>query len=255
MKGALISFLPLLAALLVVAAREARSAHRRNLVNRALHEARRPLQAIALSLPAGPGRLTPALPVWQAIRALGEVDRQVNGGAADQLRPEPVACRLMTEACVRRWQSRARMAGGGIELRWTGPEAVVTGDPAVLSSAIENLIVNAIEHGGPRIIVRALVLGQRLRIEVVDDGAACREPDRKDRPAEVLARFRGRERHGHGLAVVRQAAREHCGSFNLELCETGSKATLTLPCSSKPVASSAGLVGIEMCGGCDESAA
>ena len=65
--------------------REAWLAHRRSLVNRALHEARRPLQAIALSLPAGPGRMTPALPVWQAIRALGEVDRQINGGPPDGL--------------------------------------------------------------------------------------------------------------------------------------------------------------------------
>ena len=44
------SMLPLLVALLVLGMREAWLAHRRALVNRALHEARRPLQAIALSL-------------------------------------------------------------------------------------------------------------------------------------------------------------------------------------------------------------
>ena len=135
MKAGVESMLPLLVALLLIVAREARSAHRRSRLNRALHEARRPLQEIALSMPAGPGRMTPALPVWQAIRALGEVDRQVNGGPPDRIRPEPVACRLMTEACVRRWQSRARMAGGGIELNWTGPEALGTGGPAALSAA------------------------------------------------------------------------------------------------------------------------
>ena len=246
MKAELGNLLPLLIALLVILAREVWLAHRRNLVNRALHEARRPLQAIALSLPAGPGRLTPALPVWQAIRALGEVDRQVNGGAPDQTRPEPIACRLMTEACVRRWQSRARMAGSGIEMRWTGPEAMVTGDPAMLSAAIENLIVNAIEHGGPRILVRALVIGQRLRIEVTDNGSHQRAPDRAGNPAEVMARLRGRERHGHGLAVVREAAREHDGRLELDLDHSaGSTATLILPCSTRPPVATPGLVGVE----------
>lgn len=245
MRGELVSLLPLVAALVVIAAREASLAHRRSLVNRALHEARRPLQAIALSLPAGPGRLTPALPVWQAIRALGEVDRQVNGGAPDRLRPEPIACRLMTEACVRRWQSRARMAGGGIELRWTGPEAMVTGDPALLSAAIENLIVNAIEHGGPRIIVRALVVGQRLRIEVGDNGREANAEERCGSPAEVLARLRGKERHGHGLAVVRDAASRHGGRFEIDLDTRGSTATIVLPCLTRAITSAPGLVGIE----------
>jgi signal transduction histidine kinase len=244
-NGDLASFVPLLTALLVLVAREAWIAHRRSLVNRALHEARRPLQAIALSLPAGPGRMTPALPVWQAIRALGEVDRQINGGAPDQLRPEPIACRLMTEACVRRWQSRARMAGGGIELRWTGPEAVVTGDPAALSAAIENLIVNAIEHGGPRILVRSLVVGKRLRIEVSDNGRGGRTQGRAGSPAEVMARLRGQDRHGHGLAVVRKAAREHEGHFGIEIGESGTTATLVLPCSTRAAAPAPGLVGVE----------
>ncbi|MDQ5894969.1 MAG: Histidine kinase protein [Actinomycetota bacterium] len=240
-----VSLLPLLVAVLLIGGREAWLIHRRSLVNRALHEARRPLQAIALSLPAGPGRMTPALPVWQAIRALGEVDRQINGGPPDGLRPEPIACRLMTEACVRRWQSRARMSGGGIEFRWTGPEALVTGDPAVLSAAIENLILNAIEHGGPRIIVRALVIGQRLRIEVSDNGRGERPAERSGSPAEVMARLRGRERHGHGLAVVKSAARQHEGRFDLEISEGGSTATFVLPCATRAPAPAPGLIGVE----------
>ena len=245
MRLQLASLWPLIVALVAVAAREAWLAHRRSLVNQALHEARRPLQAIALALPAGPGRLTPALPVWQAIRALGEVDRQINGGAPDRLRPEPIACRLMTEACVRRWQSRARMSGGGIEMRWTGPEALVTGDPALLSAAIENLILNAIEHGGPRIVVRSLVIGQRLRIEVTDNGRAERSGERGGSPAEVLARLRGCDRHGHGLNVVRNAVGVHEGRFEIEIGESGSSAIIVLPCVTRAATSAPGLVGVE----------
>lgn len=241
----LVELLPLAVALLVIGLREAGLIHRRSRMNQALHEARRPLQAIALSLPAGPGRLTPALPVWQAIQALGEVDRQINGGAPDRIRPEPIACRLMTEACVRRWQSRARMSGAGIELRWTGPEAMVTGDPAKLSAALENLILNAVEHGGPRITVRALVIGQRLRIEVNDNGCGSRPGERAGSPAEVLARLRGRERHGHGLAVVRDAAKSHGGRFDLELGEEGSTAMLVLPCATRPASPAPGVIGVQ----------
>lgn len=226
-------FWPILSALLIVLAREFWQAYRRNQINQALHEARRPLQAIALSLPAGPGRLSPALPVWQAIRALGEIDRQVNGGAADRLRPEPIAFRLMTEACVRRWQSRSRMAGGSLELRWTGPEALVTGDPVTLSAAIENLILNAIEHGGPRVSVRGLVVGRRLRIEVKDNGSGNREGGSATcHRSEVVNRATGRERHGHGLAVVRDAASSHEGWFRLDVGESETSATLVLPCET-----------------------
>lgn len=239
------NLLPLLTALVVLGAREAWLAHRRNLANRALHEARRPLQAIALSLPAGPGRLTPVLPVWQAIQALGEVDRQINGGAPDRLRPEPIACRLMVEACARRWQSRARMAGGSIEVRWTGPEALVTGNPATLSAAVENLIVNAIDHGGPRIVVRGLVVGRRLRIEVSDNGKGARNQSRAGSPAEVMARLRGQGRHGHGLAVVRDAVRDHEGNFELAIEEDGSTATVILPCVTRAATPEPGLVMVE----------
>lgn len=239
-----VALLPLIAAILVVASREAWFAHRRSLVNRALHEARRPLQAIALSLPAGPGKLTPSLPVWQMIRALGEVDRQINGGTPDRLRPEPIACRVMTEACVRRWQSRARMAGSGIEFRWTGPDALVTGDPAALSAALENLIVNAIDHGGPRILVRALVVGQRLRIEVGDNGRAAKERESGSSPSEVLAHLRGLDRHGHGLAVTRAAVGEHGGQFKLDLGQDGSKATMVLPCVTRVPATSREIAGV-----------
>lgn len=227
------SIWPIAAALMVLLGREAWLAYRRSQINQALHEARRPLQAIALSLPSGPGRLSPALPVWQAIRALGEIDRQVNGGAPDRRRPEPIACRLMTEACVRRWQSRSRMAGGSLELRWTGPEALVTGDPVSLSAAIENLILNAIEHGGPRVAVRALVVGHRLRIEVTDSGSGARRRQNENcRAGDRVARVRGRERHGHGLAVVRDAASAHDGWFRLEVGEAGTSATLVLPCET-----------------------
>jgi len=93
--------------------------------------------------------------------------------------------------------------------------------------------------------VRAVVVGQRLRIEVSDNGRDGRSQERTGSPAEVIARLRGTDRHGHGLAVVRSAARDHDGRFELELGDEGSRASLILPCLTRAGTSAPGLLGIE----------
>lgn len=213
----------------------------RSATNQALHEIRRPLQALALASPLGapggrgardfpgpgPGRHEQSGVVWQAIRAVGELDRQLNGGGRPPERTELVACRLMVDACIRRWQSRAALSGAKIRLRWAGPDALVRGDGAVLAAALENLLVNAIEHGGPAITVNALIVSKRLRIEVIDSGRKARTCSSEGRSR--LAGLAGRQRHGHGLAVVEKAAAGHGGRFDLEVGDAGAKATLILP--------------------------
>ena len=47
---------------------------------------------------------------------------------------------------------------------------VLDGDPVALSQALDNLIVNAIEHGGPMVEVGARRHGRRLEITVTDSG-------------------------------------------------------------------------------------
>lgn len=234
--------------ILLIVVRELRTAHRRTALNRALHELRRPLQVLALSgsgptgsvglqrLPGFPNLAGAAttdrdstLPVWQAIRALGDLDRELNGGSPGVNREELIACRLMADSCVRRWQSRAHLAGAEVQLRWIGPDALVRGDGAALSGALENLIVNSIEHGGPEITVNAFTVGRKVRIEVLDNGRSGRPDGGRGSPSEVIARLRGAERHGHGLDVVGRTARRHGGKFEIELTDTGSKAVIVLP--------------------------
>jgi signal transduction histidine kinase len=236
----------LAAALLATAAAAAgrwRRARRRNAVNRALHEVRRPLQALAL-LAAGPaaaghgtglrGPLAdPASdPVRQAISAVSELEREINGGPRVVApRSEAIACRLMADACVRRWQSRARLSGASITLEWSGPDALVRGDGAALSAALENLIVNAIEHGGPTVTVTGRGIGRRVRFEIRDDGCAARAEGRRDSPAEILARLRGRGIHGHGLVIASRTIAQHGGTLETDFGEggRGSLVTVVLP--------------------------
>lgn len=215
----------------VVAAQGLRAGRRRSSLNQALHELRRPLQAIALA-GGGAGETPPVLEssVRLAAAALERLDREVNGGGLR--RPvEPVELRSLLEAAVRRWRARASLGGGSLTLRWRAGRAATVGDRVELAQALDNLIVNAIEHGGPAISIDARPYKGRVRIVIADSGRASRPEARRDTPAEVIGRLSGRRRHGHGLAVVRQVVASHGGRFALRRSERGSLAMLELPLS------------------------
>ena len=223
---------PLAATMAAVAAAQVlRNGRRRGALNEALHELRRPLQVIALAGAGGPSGSPPAVEssVRLAAAALERLDREVNGGGALQRPAEAVEVRPLLEAAVRRWRARASLGGGSLGLRWRAGRAVVIGDRVELAQALDNLIVNAIEHGGPAISVDARPQKGRVRIVIADSGRAARPDARRDTPAEVIARLSGRRRHGHGLAVVRQVAAAHRGRFALRRSEAGSLALLELP--------------------------
>ena len=211
------------------AAQGLRAGRRRSALNRALHEVRRPLQAIALAV--GPGRAASAEgedPMELAAAALERLDREINGG------PLPPAWgsidgHALVQSAVGRWQARAKLADGSLELRWNAGRTILSGDRCALAQALDNLIVNAIEHGGPTIVVAARLREGRLRVAVVDSGRASRPRRRRNNPAEVVARLSGRNRHGHGLEVVRRIASAHGGDFALRRAEAGSLAVLELP--------------------------
>jgi signal transduction histidine kinase len=210
------------------AAQWLREGRRRSALNRALHELRRPLQVVALA--AGPQLATPGGedPIELAAAALERLDREINGDSPAA--PWGVVDgHALLRAAVGRWQVRARLADGSLELRWNAGRATVHGDAGALAQALDNLIVNAIEHGGPTIVVAASQREERLRVAVVDSGRAWRPSSRRNGPAEVLARLGGKQRHGHGLAVVRGIASAHGGRFGLRRSPQGTLAVIELP--------------------------
>jgi|SRR5881394_49475 len=206
-----------------------RAGRRRSALNEALHELRRPLQAIALVGGGGVGS-PPVLEssVRLAAAALERLDREVNGGTL-QRPAEVVDIRPLLEAAVRRWQARARLVGGSLKLRWRAGRAAVVGDRVELTQALDNLIVNALEHGGPEVSIDARPYKGRLRIVIADSGRDSRPAERRDTPSDVITRLSGRCRRGHGLVVVRQVAAAHEGRFALRRSEGGSLAMLELP--------------------------
>jgi len=223
--------LAMLAPAVVLHAR--RESRRRLAVNEAIHELRRPLQAIAMADPGLRHARVRESSIRLAAAALERLEREVNGLAAPPL-PEVVPCEALLRSAVGRWRQRATAGGGELSLRWRGGAATVSGDRAELEQAVDNLIVKALEHGGPRVVVEGSVSRDRLRVAVADSGAStrpdpARESLRGDPISLAMERLSGRRRRGHGLAVVRRAAARHGGRFVLDRGSVGSTAVLELP--------------------------
>lgn len=222
---------PLGASLAVVAlAQTLVAGRRRSALNEAVHELRRPLQALALVTPGGPGEDASAIrsSVEMAAGALERLEREINGEGSAGGR-ETLSAGPLLEAAVRRWRARAALADSSLALRWRAGAAMVEGDRAALAQAIDNLIVNAIEHGGPEIVVIAQADGDKLCLTVFDSGRGSRPPSRRESPAELIARLSGRQRRGHGLRVVRRTAVAHGGEFRMRSSARGTEAALELP--------------------------
>ena len=202
-----------------------REGRRRTALNEAMHELRRPLQALLLAQRADPaGKRAVDSSLRLAAAALERLDREINGDPAE---PDLVCVpvKSLLEEAVQRWGSQAAMTGGGICLRWLSDEQWVEGDRIELVQAVDNLIRNAIDHGGGKVTIEGRREGIWLLIRIRDSGARALATRR------MLRRpWRGsRSRHGHGLRVVARVARSHGGSFGLRSVEHGAEAQLRLP--------------------------
>ena len=203
--------------------------HKRAL-NRALHELRRPLQALVLlEEEFGPGAPPPVAGRRGLLElvagALRDLDGAVNG--VGQARPpERFSCREVVLGCLERWRPVATRHGG-FRVYWDAGLAAVEGDPARLAQAIDNLIANALEHGVPPVVVTGARVVGRVRITIANG-------IRQQPPAPP-----GDPRRGHGTEIVSEVAAAHAGRF--ALCRTGNGcvAALELPLAGPGLAQAA----------------
>jgi signal transduction histidine kinase len=119
-------------------------------------------------------------------------------------------------ACLERWRPQAQRAGG-IRVYWDAGPAPIDGDAPRLAQALDNLLANAIEHGGPPIVITGARVAERIRITIANGT----QPGKTVSAADP--------RRGHGTDVVSEVASAHGGRF--ALCQTGSGcvAALELP--------------------------
>ncbi|HEX2128679.1 MAG TPA: ATP-binding protein [Solirubrobacterales bacterium] len=192
-----------------------RRARRRDVLNRGLHELRRPLQALALSVP-----VTARSQLDLVIAALADLDREINGGA-----PPPrrfIDASVLASDAVERWRDPARALGRAVELRWRAGASRILCDPHAVGRALDNLIANALEHGSGTVRVDGTAATGRVRLTVSDEGRSA------ERSVALAAAARD-WRRGHGRAVVAAVAAAHGGRFASCADARGTSAVLELP--------------------------
>jgi signal transduction histidine kinase len=200
----------------VIAAGRMREGARKRSLNECLHELRRPLQALALATKPSP-RDRPD-PLELALVALRDLDREVNGGSFEWER-RPVEVRMLALAACERWRARAARAGRRIAVEWCCDDVLADVDPARVSQALDNLIANALEHGGGPITLEGKRHGEKVDLIVRDAGG---------RSASRL-REHADPRRRHGLRITRRLARGNGGELRVGRSSGGTTAALILP--------------------------
>jgi DNA-binding response OmpR family regulator len=205
---------------------------RRELVARACHELRGPLTAAHLALHAGarhgeapPERLAAIdLELKRAGVALDDLAAARRGRRAPD-RDEPVDIGDLLAYQAATWRMVASVFGCRLELVQAGAGAIVRGDRLRLAQAVGNLLANALEHGTGRVELLARSMGDRVRIEVADEGPGLPAP-----VADLARRARaGRGRRGRGLAIAADIADRHGGRLVAAPSARGARVALELP--------------------------
>lgn len=214
----------------VLAATERR---RRRSVSLAVHELRGSLSLIRLHLGTAADRgPTPGVRLVGAGLDL-EMDRAVRAlDMLDSLRSRrdrtPTACRSVDldrlvelAAASRRTEADLRRRALVVDVTSC---ATVTGDRARLAQAVSNLIANAFDHGRGRVMISTVTESSHVRV-VVSNGSPAHQAERRS-----LRLFRGRR---CGLAIVRDAARAHGGTLEVEAGPLEWRSVLTLPAAGR----------------------
>jgi signal transduction histidine kinase len=193
---------------------------------RVAHEVRGPLTAANLAL-HGAARRGEVGPVLVAALEL-ELGRAVLAlEDPSSARPDDVDLHALLTVRLQTWRDVAAAHGRTLTLE-PGPDtAIVHADALRLGQALGNVIANAIEHGRGQIVIRTVQIGDRIRVEVTDDG-----PGLPASVAELSRRPRaGRGARGRGLAITR-AVLVHCGGRIFAL-STAPGVAIDLPLGSR----------------------
>ena len=187
--------------------------HRRlELVATAEHELRGPATAIGLAAAAlrrEPGGLRRALMFESELERMKAGLEDLAAARAGRRAPvHPVA--LTLERVLRGATAGWRPAGRPMRFRWDAGPAVVRADSRRLAQAFSNLLANAVEHGSGRVEVRGRRAGERVRVEISDEGP-----------------------RGRGLGIAARAVEEAGGVLEVERAADGTTVAVELPLAAE----------------------
>lgn len=193
---------------------------------RVAHEVRGPLTAAHLAVhgAARRGELGPVL-----VAALELELRRAALALKDpsEACPQDIDLHDLLTVQFQTWRDIATVHQKALTLELGPDTALVHADSLRLAQALSNVVANAIEHGGRQIVIRTVLTGDRIRVEVTDDG-----PGLPASVAELSRRPRaGRGERGRGLAITR-AVLAHCGGRIFAL-STGPGVVIDLPLDSR----------------------
>lgn len=105
---------------------------------------------------------------------------------------------------------------------------------------VRNLLDNAVQHGGPEIVVRLREVDGQAELSVADDGSGIPAAEQArvfERFARVdEARSRGAGGSGLGLAIAKEIVAAHGGEIGIDpLHRPGARFIVTLPTGGKTV--------------------
>jgi signal transduction histidine kinase len=203
------------------------------------HEIRNPAGAIRLkaenALAGDSARREAALRT--IIEQVGRIELQVTSLLAltqsVTVHTREVDLRAWLDNIVHTHESRAESRHVSLRVEVAQNPTQPVFDPAQLARALDNLLVNALRHApsGGTVTVRAYGAaaqeGERLRLEVVDNGAGV-SPAERERIFEPFVTGRP-DGSGLGLAVVREIASAHGGRAYLAEDSNVTRFVIDLP--------------------------
>ena len=197
-----------------------------------LHEVRSPVAALRVIVDAvrrddlEPSALREV--VGLALAACRGIERIVTDVTAASVRPEDVDPGSLVRAAA----AAASLSGARVRARVAPGLPRVSADPLRLRQALDNLVSNALVHGGPdaEVVVSAVSDGSHVLLTVADTGVGIPEEE-QSRIFEPGVRFdRATTGTGLGLMVTRAIAEGHGGTLTVESQPgRGSMFTIGLP--------------------------
>lgn len=154
---------------------------------------------------------------------------------ATRRRFESVALDAVADDVLEFYDAVAEAQGARLE-RAPAAAARVHGDPALLSSAVGNLVDNALKYGGPatRVRIGTQRHGQAVVLSVQDDGPGI-DPAEYARVGTRFHRLRPDvPGHGLGLASVRAIVALHGGKIRFADARPGLRVEVELPAAPPP---------------------